>query len=142
MKGSIDMKEILHKGTLFIYDEENTGIGVTSNLYEKHADMPLKMDITAIAQNVDNQNDYVYTLAIYSNFIRIYRFRDVANDFGPRSSDVILDIDNGNITFNNVVPVNVWNEILSILQQANTKINGIDIADYLSSYNIYRTRVA
>ena len=127
---------------LFIYDEENTGIEVTSNLYEKHADMPLKMDITAIAQNVDNQNDYVYTLAIYSNFIRIYRFRDVANDFGARSSDVILDIDNGNITFNNVVPVNVWNEILSILQQANTKINGIDIADYLSSYNIYRTRVA
>lgn len=136
------MKEILHKGTLFIYDEENTGIEVTSNLYEKHADIPLKMDITAIAQNVDNQNDYVYTLAICSNFIRIYRFRDVANDFGPRSSDVILDIDNGNITFNNVVPVNVWNEILSILQQANTKINGIDIADYLSSYNIYRTRVA
>lgn len=100
------------------------------------------MDITGLVQNIDSENDYVYTLVIYSDFIRLYRYRDIANEFEVRSSDVILDIDNGNITFNKIIPVNIWNGIIDFLQESNTKINGIDIADYLSSYDIYRTRVA
>lgn len=136
------MKEIMHKTTLFIYDEDNSKIEVTNDIYQKRADGALKMDITGTIQAIDDQNDYVYTLAIHSDFIRVYRFRDPANEFGARSSDVITDIDNGNITFNNIVPIQVWNGIIDLLQKLNTKINGIDIADYLSSYDIYRTRFA
>ena len=133
------MKEIMHKTTLFIYDEDNSKIEVTNDIYQKRADGALKMDITGLVQNIDSENDYVYTLVIYSDFIR---YRDIANEFEVRSSDVILDIDNGNITFNKIIPVNTWNGIINFLQESNTQINGIDIADYLSSYDIYRTRVA
>lgn len=136
------MKEIMHKTTLFIYDEEHPGIEVTNDIYQKRADGALKMDITGLVQNIDSENDYVYTLVIYSDFIRLYRYRDIANEFEVRSSDVILDIDNGNITFNKIIPVNTWNGIIDFLQESNIKINGIDIADYLSSYDIYRTRIA
>lgn len=136
------MKEIMHKTTLFIYDEEHPGTKVTNNIYQKKGDSALKMDITGLVQNIDSENDYVYTLIIYSDFIRLYRYRDIANEFEVRSCDIILDIDNGNITFNTIIPVNTWNGIIDFLQESNTKIDGIDIADYLSSYDIYRTRVA
>lgn len=136
------MNEIMHKTTLFIHDEENSEIEVTSDLYDDHGDKARTMDITAIAQNIDIHNDYAYTLVIYSDFIRLYRVRDINNEFEARSSDVILDIDNGNITFNKIIPVSIWSDIITLLQEENTKINGIDIADYLSSYDIYRTRVA
>lgn len=132
----------MHKTTLFIYDEEHPGIEVTNDIYQKKGDSALKMDITGLVQNIDSENDYVYTLVIYSDFIRLYRYRDVANEFEVRSCDIILDIDNGNITFNKIIPVNTWNGIINFLQESNTQINGIDIADYLSSYDIYRTRVA
>ena len=136
------MKEIMHKSTLFIYDEEHPGIEVTNDIYQKKGNSALKMDITGLVQNIDPENDYVYTLVIYSDFIRLYRYRDIDNEFEVRSSDVILDIDNGNITFNKIIPVNTWNGIINFLQESNTQINGIDIADYLSSYDIYRTRLA
>ena len=136
------MKEIMHKTTLFIYDEEHPGTKVTNNIYQKKGDSALKMDITGLVQNIDSENDYVYTLIIYSDFIRLYRYRDIANKFEVRSCDIILDIDNGNITFNTIIPVNIWGGIIDFLQESNTKIDGIDIADYLSSYDIYRTRVA
>ena len=132
----------MHKTTLFIYDEEHPGIEVTNDIYQKRDDGALKMDITGLIQNIDSDNDYVYTLVIYSDFIRLYRYRDVANEFEVKSCDIILDIDNGNITFNKIIPVNTWNGIINFLQESNTKINGIDIADYLSSYDIYRTRIA
>lgn len=136
------MKEIMHKTTLFIYDEEHPGTKVTNDIYQKKGDSALKMDITGLVQNIDSENDYVYTLVIYSDFIRLYRYRDIANEFEVRSCDIILDIDNGNITFNKIIPVNTWNVIIDFLQESNTKINGVDIADYLSSYDIYRTRIA
>lgn len=136
------MKEIMHKTTLFIYDEEHPGTKVTNDIYQKKGDSALKMDITGLVQNIDSENDYVYTLVIYSDFIRLYRYRDVANEFEVRSCDIILDIDNGNITFNKIIPINTWNGIIDFLQESNTKIDDIDIADYLSSYDIYRTRVA
>lgn len=136
------MKEIMHKTTLFIYDKEHPGTKVTNDIYQKKGDSALKMDITGLVQNIDSENDYVYTLVIYSDFIRLYRYRDVANEFEVRSCDIILDIDNGNITFNKIIPINTWNGIIDFLQESNTKIDGIDIADYLSSYDIYKTRIA
>lgn len=136
------MKEIMHKTILFIQDEDHPEIEVTSDIYEKNEDKALVMDITGMIQTIDSDNDYVYTLLIYSDFVRVYRYRDVNNEFGVRSCDTILDIENGNITFNNIIPVNIWDGIISILQLSNTKVNGIDVADYLSSYDIYRTRVA
>lgn len=136
------MKEIMHKTTLFIYDEEHPGTKVTNDLYQENSDKALTMDITGIIQSIDDQNDYAYTLVIYSDFMRIYRVRDIANEFAVRSAEVILDIDNGNITFNKIIDVNVWNGIIDFLGKSNTQIDGIDIADYLSSYDIYRTRIA
>lgn len=136
------MKEIMHKSTLFIYDEEHPGIEVTNDLYQDSEGKALTMDITGIVQNIDSDNDYVYTLVIYSDFIRLYRYRDVANDFAVRTADIILDIDNGNITFNKIIPVILWDGIINMLQESNTKINGIDIADYLSGYDIYKPRIA
>lgn len=136
------MKEIMHKTTLFIYDEEHPGTKVTNDLYQENSDKAFIMDITGIIQSIDDQNDYAYTLVIYSDFMRIYRVRDIANEFAVRSAEVILDIDNGNITFNKIIDVNVWNGIIDFLEKSNTKIDGIDIADYLSSYDIYRTRIA
>jgi hypothetical protein len=136
------MKEIIHKTILFIQDEDHPVIEVTSDIYQKTGDNALVMDIIWMVQNIDSDNDYEYSLVIRSDFIRVSRYRDVENEFGVRSCDTILDIENGNITFNNIIPVNIWDGIISILQLSNTKVNGIDVADYLSSYDIYRTRVA
>lgn len=120
----------------YLYSDNIIIHNIESELISDRNDFSIT-NITPLIYELDGDDDYLYTIVSHGTFIRIFRKKNNRGELLPTLAQIILDIDSGNLVYNTEIPVVVLNKILEFLTDANTKVDGVDVCDYLSSTGIF-----
>lgn len=120
----------------YLYSDNIIIHNIESELISDRNDFSIT-NITPLIYELDGGDDYLYTIVSHGTFIRIFRKKNNRGELLPSLAQIILDIDSGNLVYNTEIPVVILNKILEFLTDADTKVDGVDVCDYLASTGIF-----
>lgn len=120
----------------YLYSDNIIIHNIESELISDRNDFSIT-NITPLIYELDGDDDYLYTIVSHGTFIRIFRKKNNRGELLVTLAQIILDIDSGNLVYNTEIPVVILNKILEFLTDANTKVDGVDVCDYLASTSIF-----
>lgn len=113
-------------------DKYRDKVRVTSNLI-KSTEESVNINITPLIYEVMDDNDCEYHVLVYHDFISVYT---KSNTLMYECGDLVLGFNTEKIMYNIDTPVLELNKIIEFLEDADVKVGGIHIADYIADVGI------
>jgi len=113
-------------------DTYRNRVKVTSNLI-KATEEKVNINITPLIYDVMDDIDYECNVSVYHDFISVYIKSDNSN---YEFSDLLLGFNTEKIMYNIYTPILVLNKIMEFLEDADVKVGGTHITDYIAFVGI------
>ena len=118
--------------TVGYIDTYHNKVKVTSNLI-KAIEESVNINISPLIYEVMDDIDCEYNVLVYHDFISVYT---KSNTSSYRCGELILGFNTEKVMYNIYTPILVLSKIIEFLEDADTKVGGIHIADYIADVGI------